>query len=417
MEKTRFEKLDFAMSLYCPAVGIESGLAKSLAGTVETYLTEMEVVKDSRWKSHVEISYQPLGDNIRFEQHEAGWDVEAHQSYPTLADNPSMALVTNSMPDVSSLNILVDHMVMADFGKPQFHQPTRDPIRKALLEAIKKEADQQGLKFEELDFFYVIGSNQSAHVCLPTSVVDRLLQRICNVLNVKKSSAAEQAQLQNYADIRVRRFKSQSEFTKTMTKADRTTDNFRIGADMLKKMSNIAQFDHLISFDFEAWELGNHLLTELGITVYEPAKSRLSTYHYVIEDNSHLKNGNIMPNHRDHFLFGDSQAKSLSEAYKILCDLIRSGNNVALVGHGIQSDLNMILDAGLPRLPSDACYTLDTQILYLQVDRASDKSRLEDVLEYFSIPARYLHNAGNDAHYTMLICLKLAGVDIQPYIK
>ena len=79
-------------------------------------------------------------------------------------------------------------------------------------------------------------------------------------------------------------------------------------------------------------------------------------------------------------MFGDSKVESLSEAYKILCDLIRSGSNVALVGHGIQSDLTMILNAGLPRLPSEACFTLDRQILYLQVDRASDKSRLVDVL-------------------------------------
>lgn len=426
MERTRYEKLQYGCGFLSQALKSfhsasdlvidEAGL-HGLKSSFDAALAAMPIVADSRWKPHTEIVYEPAAD-ARFDEEEAGWDTEAHSAFPTLADNPAAAAVVSAMPDVSSLNILVDHMVVEDFKKPIFHQPTRNLIRNALLVAIKKEADGHGVKFDDLEFYRVIGNNQSAHVALPTPMVNRMVKRLANQLGFRhETKAAEASVLTNYADIRVKQFKKPGELTKTMTKADRTTENFRVGAEMLKKMGNLGQFDRLVSFDLEGWELGSHLVTELGVAIYDIVRQTTKTHHFIIEENAHLKNGNIMPNHRDRFQYGSSVVKPLREAFQFFADTLEQGSNTAVVGHGMASDITMILNAGLPRLPIDRLVQIDTQVLFLQMQRCADQSSLEKVLEHFKIPAQYLHNAGNDAFYTLMICLRIAGVDTEPYLK
>ena len=416
-EKIRSDKLQYCGTLLQKSFTAYHGntyeAMPNFTEAMEQYLAEMPVVQDSRWKPMTEISFEPLGDHIRLD---AAWDVEEHKDFPTLQDNPSAAAVIESMPEMSSLNLLVDHITMVDFGKPQFHQPTREPIRRAMLDALKKEAEQVGLKLEDLDFYYVIGANRSAHICLPSSIVDRALNRMHNSLGLRKASdAGKVARVANWADIRLKKIKSQAELNKIMTKADRTTDNFRIGSDMLKTMANLGQFDLVIALDLEAWEFDNARITELGFTVYEPASNKLTPYHYIIQENAHHKNGSLVPDHRDRFITGNSIHSSLLDAFNVLSGLMSQGY-VALVGHGIQSDLNMILDSGLPKLPSERVVQIDTQMLFLQIDRAADQSRLEDVLKHFKIPHRFLHNAGNDAFYTMMVVLRIAGIDLEPFL-
>jgi hypothetical protein len=217
--------------------------------------------------------------------------------------------------------------------------------------------------------------------------------------------------------LRLKKFKNQSDFNKSLTKANRTTENFRVGKEMLAKMADIKKYDRMICLDIEAWEMGNHYLTEFGIVLYEPSSENLETFHYIIEENMKLRNGKLVPDHRDYFQLGTSSICSAKEAVEKICKLIEtSAGAVALVGHGIQSDLNYILDSGLPRLPLKGITTLDTQILFMQIERNADQSRLEDVLGHFKLPSRYLHNAGNDAFYTMLIALRIAGVDVNKFV-
>lgn len=419
-EQSRYDKIEFASGLYRKAIdtlhGIDSdsvpmGLGQSFVGA----LAAMPILKDSRWKPWIAEQHLPTEVEAL-----SGWDADAFQSFPTIADNPAAAAALAEMPEVASLNLLVDHIVAQDYQKPVFHQPTRDPVRNALFTSVKKEGEQQGLKWENIDFYYVIGGNKSAHVCMPVDTVKRIFNRMVNILQfprLAQSDAVKAATLSNYADIRLKKIKTQSDLTKTMTKADRATDNFRVGAQMLKFMSNLGQFDRLVSLDLEGWELGCHNITELGFSVYQPAKKALTAHHYIIEENRHLKNGNIMPNHINQFVYGQSVVKPLKEAYQILCDTIKRGQNVAIVGHGIQSDIQMILDAGLDKLPREACTKIDTQTLFLQINRCAENSRLETVLEHFKLPTTYLHNAGNDAFCTLLVCLRLAGEDIDSHVQ
>lgn len=278
------------------------------------------------------------------------------------------------------------------------------------------------VQWELLPFYHVVGANQSAHICAPVDIVVRCLDRMINQIGLppsgRKTKAGETSRLQNYADIRLKTVKSQSELTKAMTKADRTTEGFRKAADMLKILGNLGQFERVVSFDFEAWELGTGQLTELGISVYYPAKNRIECLHFVIEENLHLLNGSIMPNHRDQFQYGKSTVLPLLQSHEILLEhLTSSAGPVAVVGHGIAADLTMILDAGLPRLPLERLTQIDTQAVFLQVDRTADTSRLEHVLQHFKLPQAYLHNAGNDALYTLLVCLRIAGLDVPALLQ
>jgi DNA polymerase III epsilon subunit-like protein len=52
--------------------------------------------------------------------------------------------------------------------------------------------------------------------------------------------------------------------------------------------------------------------------------------------------------------------------------------------------------------------TMDTREIYQHCTKAMNPTKLETVLANLGIPYRYLHNAGNDALYTMRALIALA---------
>lgn len=173
----------------------------------------------------------------------------------------------------------------------------------------------------------------------------------------------------------------------------------------------------LISIDFEALE-GTNKITEVGVSVYDPWNSKggllpfIQLVHVIIRENQHLYNRNYVPNHKENFNGGRSLVMGLQEVADSILKLIARnsfqelppGLGVCIVGHGLTNDLKWLQQMGVDIGNAD---TIDTQEL-LCYTHGHKKASLEHALRLVRQPFAFLHNAGNDAYYTLLLCLCLS---------
>jgi hypothetical protein len=72
-----------------------------------------------------------------------------------------------------------------------------------------------------------------------------------------------------------------------------------------------------LAIDVEGWEKHTETVLEVGICVClgTPTPKQTTAYtfccrHFIVEENMHHRNGKYVPDHKDHFLFGDSEVLS-----------------------------------------------------------------------------------------------------------
>ncbi|KAG0004582.1 hypothetical protein BGZ65_000106 [Modicella reniformis] len=130
-----------------------------------------------------------------------------------------------------------------------------------------------------------------------------------------------------------------------------------------------------ISVDIESYERDHSRILEIGWSIWDSREHKIADKHYAISDYQHLKNGKYVPDRRDRFSFG----QTVDEGY--------------LRQMGIVFPETMI--------------KFDT--LNLNVGRTGNatKTGLGKLLDELEIENYSLHNAGNDAHYTMELFLCL----------
>jgi DNA polymerase III alpha subunit (gram-positive type) len=115
----------------------------------------------------------------------------------------------------------------------------------------------------------------------------------------------------------------------------------------------------------------------------------------------HLRNGRYVPDHRDNFLFGKSSIMTLEESLDDLRQAIEQAD--ALVGHSIQSDHKYLAKFGINLNGSSKSTrpVFDTQRLYRHVFHEKNPPKLEKLVRLLNITPKCMHNAGNDAFFTM----------------
>lgn len=95
-----------------------------------------------------------------------------------------------------------------------------------------------------------------------------------------------------------------------------------------------------------------------------------------------------------------------NDVIRILHPFTSTGRHVALVGHDLSQDTRYLAKIGVKlEGPVDE---LDTQKVHKAWKRADMQRSLKKVLEDLEINYRYLHNAGNDAMYTLRALLAMA---------
>ena len=163
----------------------------------------------------------------------------------------------------------------------------------------------------------------------------------------------------------------------------------------------------LMAFDVETYENDHNIIIEIGFVVTSLPKSeeKEQAFHFIIEENSHFVNRDYVPDNRDKFNFGTSQRTSLKEAAGKFMQHIKEVD--FLVTHSGANDEAYLASSGI-FLEGKTMF--DTQLLALALlTSGTAVFGLKRLLSDLAIPydEHILHNAGNDAVYTMKVFLAL----------
>ncbi|KAI7895872.1 uncharacterized protein EV154DRAFT_558931 [Mucor mucedo] len=179
----------------------------------------------------------------------------------------------------------------------------------------------------------------------------------------------------------------------------------------------------LVSIDIEAYEMDHSILLEIGWSMYDAASDRFLDQHYAMDTYKHLTNGKFVSDQRMRFNFGTTVWCSLKQALKELRKdldwaVARDGGFV-LVGHGLDSDIKYLLQQKFKWPTADGSETLsveesahvailNTDVIYAaSINDLHNPPSLGKTMDLLDIENWNLHNAGNDAHYTLLLLMKL----------
>ncbi|KAF9821138.1 hypothetical protein IEO21_00746 [Rhodonia placenta] len=189
------------------------------------------------------------------------------------------------------------------------------------------------------------------------------------------------------------------------------------------------------AIDFEAWDRDHKLLTEFGWSLVRwEGDDNADGEKKLIEEEGHLivkerrgYTNTYVPQYRDHFGFGQSEDVDKTTFAQRIRDLItmhRAAGPLFLVFHDSHQDIKYLrseavqalpnFDYLLPdQVPDSGIYVVDTADLFaaLEGDASGNRRALERVCRHLQIDTKFLHNAGNDAHYTMAAMRSMASGD------
>lgn len=185
----------------------------------------------------------------------------------------------------------------------------------------------------------------------------------------------------------------------------------------IENQTNLGQnFSELkvVSVDFEFTlnkENKSCLVTECGISVSD--KGELSSQHYLIQGN-HLQKSKYAIERQQTFAFGETIVVPES----LIPDILKTaldGVDV-VVFHEKREDEEILNGYGVNLEEYKNVQVMDTQWCYKKhfMDKRNKMvgMSIEQLLEGFKIPAKDLHNAGNDAYYTLQLLLKMSQIYI-----
>ncbi|EME87449.1 uncharacterized protein MYCFIDRAFT_89442 [Pseudocercospora fijiensis CIRAD86] len=173
----------------------------------------------------------------------------------------------------------------------------------------------------------------------------------------------------------------------------------------------------IICVDCEAFEFDQNK------TVTEASKdalfSNIVSSHYRIAEYGHLQNKRYSKGNPDAFAFGTSTWVGLAKITRSLYHVFEHAaklpapltglRKVVLVGHAIKNDLNYLRKLNFD--VNDIAHVvlkLDTQTIAVPRKRQMGLANLLEALQI--VPGHNLHNAGNDAAYTLRALLAITSL-------
>ncbi|XP_032232509.1 uncharacterized protein LOC5507893 isoform X1 [Nematostella vectensis] len=180
--------------------------------------------------------------------------------------------------------------------------------------------------------------------------------------------------------------------------------------------SNLAeQARKVLALDLELYEDDPTRILEIGFTLFrmhasiEQGCHVFKCRHIIIKENQHLFNKDIFPDNRNKFNFGTTQFLCFSRAKSTLKAVLSEAE--IITAHSAANLTDYLRERGVD-LPD----IVDTRLLYLAAfPSAKHQQNLARILNELHIKHDYnnnflsdqLHNAGNDAYYTMEIFKEL----------
>ena len=189
-----------------------------------------------------------------------------------------------------------------------------------------------------------------------------------------------------------------------------------------------------ISVDVEAFEFNQKHITEIGISTLDTVDplglqpgakgnnwaAQIRSRHFRIREHGHLLNKLHVAGCPDKFNFGQSEWIYKRDVISVLEGCFKPAQpscssrtcKVILVRHNIAADIKYLTEVGfdVTRMIADC---IDTSDLYKASRRDGRQSALSTLLLQYGIAAEHLHNAGNDASYTLRIMVAIALDDSQ----
>ena len=182
-----------------------------------------------------------------------------------------------------------------------------------------------------------------------------------------------------------------------------------------------------ISIDIESNERCHTQVTEIGMSVLDtrdlrgmpPGRnacnwtSRIRSRHLRVREYAHVVNHDFVAGCPDRFEFGQSEWCSREDVpvqvQEYILHLASEGDeprNLVLVGHSPSADIRYLQEMKVPvftEIKDKSVFmdTVDTAEIYRVARQEAHPRSLAAVLGELGVPAWNLHNAGNDARYTL----------------
>lgn len=206
------------------------------------------------------------------------------------------------------------------------------------------------------------------------------------------------------------------------------------------------RFQVFIALDVECYEHDKSKVTEIGIATLDTQdlqsvapgpcganwQPKIRARHFLIREHLHLQNNDFVAGCPDRFEYGSSELINIADAPARIAECFRppygcpsselstlggsSGEkrSVVLVGHDVSQDIRYLSRVGynVNNMHPGSFSILDTSALHRALVREWQPHSLAGILLDFDLQAWHLHNAGNDAVYTLwvmfAVCVKSA---------
>lgn len=176
----------------------------------------------------------------------------------------------------------------------------------------------------------------------------------------------------------------------------------RLASRLPKSIDNLK----ILALDFEYDQGKGHIVFECGITSYY--NGTVQHEHYLVDEHYKTKRNYDL---QLQFKFGQSKVVSMNDLMSILKDRLRDTNY--LVGHSLLSEYLVMAHHGLDITEMKSVTCMDTQKLFrchFSTSFQQNNLSLTNLLTMFDIQPEFMHNAGNDAAYTMMVLTKMARI-------
>ncbi|THH32888.1 hypothetical protein EUX98_g1293 [Antrodiella citrinella] len=187
-----------------------------------------------------------------------------------------------------------------------------------------------------------------------------------------------------------------------------------------------------LAIDFENWDRDHTVYTEFGWSSlrFEDGKEIEESGHWIVDEYRTYMN-TYVANNRERYNFGTSEVIKKKEFKPRIASFLNEAKvygPVFLVFHDPSQDIKTLreieapitnLSHLLPDLPpSEGLFVIDTAEMFaaLEGETSANKRGLEQVCRHLTHNPQFLHNAGNDAYWTLQACKTMASgdpVDIQ----
>ncbi|KAL1843418.1 hypothetical protein VTJ49DRAFT_1768 [Mycothermus thermophilus] len=205
----------------------------------------------------------------------------------------------------------------------------------------------------------------------------------------------------------------------------------------------LQDFEHSVVFaaiDIEAFEHNNDMITEIGVAVLDTWHVRdippgecgenwfnhIQAYHFRIKEYLWVKNKKYVRGCPENFMFGTSE---IVKQYFVISRLRNILNSTAfwdprdgttktrplvLVFHEASGDINYLKKLSYDVIGENPhlLEVVDTREMHQHLVKSDNATSLGNVLNFLRIEHCYLHNAGNDAVFTLQAMVGLAVVKV-----